>query len=239
MFQEKISTHTHPNYEELIRKTVRKIGYKNPNLGFDADTLKINLFIDEQSPHIAQGVDSDDNREQGAGDQGLMFGFACSETPELMPLPIVLSHKLVEKLTSLRKNGVLEWLRPDGKSQVSIEYNKFEPICVKKIVLATQHEDMLDRFNGSEQDELSFIHESLVEYVIKPTLAEYKIKSDDNFIVNGTGRFVEGGPKADTGLTGRKIIVDTYGGYARHGGGAFSGKDPSKVDDLLHTWPDI
>ena len=225
-----ISTHTHPNYEEVIRKTVRKIGYEDPNLGFDTDSLKIKLFIDEQSPHIAQGVDSEDNREQGAGDQGLMFGFACLETPELMPLPIVLAHKLVEKLTSIRKNGILPWLRPDGKSQVSIEYNKFKPICVKKIVLATQHEDMLHQFNGSEEDELSFIHENLVEHVIKPTLAQYNIKSDDNYIINGTGRFVEGGPKADTGLTGRKIIVDTYGGYARHGGGAFSGKDPSKVD---------
>ena len=225
-----ITTHTHPDYESIVRETVRGIGYANRKVGFHADTLKVQLFIDEQSPHIAQGVDEKNDREQGAGDQGLMFGFACKETPELMPLPIILSHRLAEQLAAVRKNGTLPWLRPDGKTQVSVEYNGYIPVRVTKIVVATQHIDMLEKFNNSENAELNFIRENLIEHVIQPVLNNYDIDYDKNFIINGTGRFVEGGPKADTGLTGRKIIVDTYGGYARHGGGAFSGKDPSKVD---------
>jgi S-adenosylmethionine synthetase len=225
-----ITTHTHPDYESIVRETVRGIGYANRKVGFHADTLKVQLFIDEQSPHIAQGVDEKNDREQGAGDQGLMFGFACKETPELMPLPIILSHRLAEQLALVRKNGTLPWLRPDGKTQVSVEYNGYTPVRVSKVVVATQHIDMLDKFNNNEDDELEFIRQNLIQEVIQPVLNNYDIPYDENFIVNGTGRFVEGGPKADTGLTGRKIIVDTYGGYARHGGGAFSGKDPSKVD---------
>ena len=225
-----ITTHTHPDYESIVRETVRGIGYANRKVGFHADTLEVQLFIDEQSPHIAQGVDEKNDREQGAGDQGLMFGFACKETPELMPLPIILSHRLAEKLALVRKNGTLPWLRPDGKTQVSVEYDGYTPVRVSKVVVATQHIDMLDKFNNNEDDELEFIRKNLIQEVIQPVLNNYDIPFDENFIVNGTGRFVEGGPKADTGLTGRKIIVDTYGGYARHGGGAFSGKDPSKVD---------
>jgi S-adenosylmethionine synthetase len=225
-----ITTHTHPDYESIVRETVRGIGYANRKVGFHADTLKVQLFIDEQSPHIAQGVDEKNDREQGAGDQGLMFGFACKETPELMPLPIILSHRLAEQLALVRKNGTLPWLRPDGKTQVSVEYDGYTPVRVSKVVVATQHIDMLDKFNNNEDDELEFIRQNLIQEVIQPVLNNYDIPYDENFIVNGTGRFVEGGPKADTGLTGRKIIVDTYGGYARHGGGAFSGKDPSKVD---------
>ena len=225
-----ITTHTHPDYESIVRETVRGIGYANRKVGFHADTLKVQLFIDEQSPHIAQGVDEKNDREQGAGDQGLMFGFACKETPELMPLPIILSHRLAEQLALVRKNGTLPWLRPDGKTQVSVEYDGYTPVRVSKVVVATQHIDMLDKFNKNEDDELEFIRQNIIQEVIQPVLNNYDIPYDENFIVNGTGRFVEGGPKADTGLTGRKIIVDTYGGYARHGGGAFSGKDPSKVD---------
>ena len=225
-----ITTHTHPNYESIVRETVRGIGYDNRKVGFHADTLKVQIFIDEQSPHIAQGVDEKNNREQGAGDQGLMFGFACKETPELMPLPIILSHRLAEQLSAVRKDGTLPWLRPDGKTQVSVEYDRYTPVRVTKVVVATQHMDMLEQFHNSEDSELSFIRENLINHVIQPVLNSYDIEYDENFIINGTGRFVEGGPKADTGLTGRKIIVDTYGGYARHGGGAFSGKDASKVD---------
>jgi len=225
-----ITTHTHPDYEAIVRETVREIGYTNRNVGFNADTLNVQIIIDEQSPQIAQGVDEKNDHEQGAGDQGLMFGFACKETPELMPLPIILSHRLAKQLAFVRKDGTLPWLRPDGKTQVSVEYDGYTPVKVTKIVVATQHIDMLDKFNNNAKDELQFIRENLINHVIQPVLNSYDIEYDNNFIINGTGRFVEGGPKADTGLTGRKIIVDTYGGYARHGGGAFSGKDPSKVD---------
>ena len=217
----------HPDYEQIAKDTIKSIGYNENIDGFSAKNVKVQLYIDEQSAHIAQGVDND--KEQGAGDQGLMFGFACNETPELMPFPIQLSHRIAEKLAYVRKNG-LTWLKPDGKTQVTVEYEDNKPIRVVKVVLATQHEDMLGKFNNSENEELVFITKEMVENVILPVLEEYEIPFEDNFIVNGTGRFVEGGPKADTGLTGRKIIVDTYGGYARHGGGAFSGKDPSKVD---------
>ena len=224
-----ITTKYHPDYEQIVRDTIRNIGYTDNTSGFSADKVKVQLYIDEQSPEIAQGVNEENNREQGAGDQGLMFGFACKETPELMPLPIQLSHRLTEKLAEVRKNGTLPWLGPDGKSQVTIEYNNFVPVGISKVVIATQHDDMKDRY-PSEKEEHDFISNEIIKNVIIPVIEKYGIDYEENFIVNGTGRFVLGGPEADTGLTGRKIIVDTYGGYARHGGGAFSGKDPSKVD---------
>ena len=224
-----ITTKNHPDYEQIVRNTIRDIGYTDNTSGFSADKVDVQLYIDEQSSEIAQGVNEEDNREQGAGDQGLMFGFACKETPELMPLPIQLSHKLTERLAKVRKNGSLAWLGPDGKSQVTIKYNGFTPVGISKVVIATQHEDMSDQFS-TEKEEHDFIYNEVVANVILPVLDKYSIDFEQNFIVNGTGRFVLGGPEADTGLTGRKIIVDTYGGYARHGGGAFSGKDPSKVD---------
>ena len=224
-----ITTKFHPDYEQIVRDTIRNIGYTDDTSGFSADTVKVQLYIDEQSPEIAQGVNEENNREQGAGDQGLMFGFACKETPELMPLPIQLSHRLTEKLAAVRKNGTLPWLGPDGKSQVTIEYNNFVPVGISKVVIATQHDDLKDKY-PSEKEEHDFISNEIIKNVIIPVIEKYGIDYEENFIVNGTGRFVLGGPEADTGLTGRKIIVDTYGGYARHGGGAFSGKDPSKVD---------
>jgi len=225
-----ITTSAKINYKEIARNTLEKIGYNRTDLNHNNENYKIDTIIKEQSPHIAQGVNQKKNHDQGAGDQGLMFGYACKETTELMPLPIVLSHCLTKQLSKVRKNGLLNWLKPDGKSQVTVEYNSEKtPIKVKKIVIATQHEDLLTKFND-EFEEHAFIKMSIIEKVILPVLNKYNLKYDDEFIVNGTGRFVEGGPIADVGLTGRKIIVDTYGGYARHGGGAFSGKDPSKVD---------
>ena len=216
------------NYSEIAEKTLREIGYN--------EECNIETLIKPQSRHIAQGVDSDENHEQGAGDQGLMFGYACNETPQLMPLPIVLSHELAKQLTKVRKENILEGLCPDGKSQVTIEYGSdFKPVEVKKVVIATQHLDMIESGQFSNEDlEHAFIRENIIKHVILPTLNKYDNifyeEIPNTAIVNGTGRFVEGGPVADVGLTGRKIIVDTYGGYAKHGGGAFSGKDPSKVD---------
>ena len=224
-----ITTDKHPDYKKVALDTIKSIGYNENNMGFSSKNVKIQLYLDEQSSHIAQGVDEKEEKEQGAGDQGLMFGFACNETPELMPFPIQLSHRIAEKLAYVRKN-TFNWLKPDGKTQVTVEYENNIPKKVVKVVLATQHDDMLSEFQNSEEKELEFITDKMIENVIIPVLDEYKIPYENNFVVNGTGRFVEGGPKADTGLTGRKIIVDTYGGYARHGGGAFSGKDPSKVD---------
>jgi S-adenosylmethionine synthetase len=186
-------------------------------------------MLHEQSSEIAQGVDSEDISEQGAGDQGLMFGYACNETPELMPLPIQIAHRLTERLTELRKDGTLPWLRPDGKSQVSVNYEDGKPVSVEKVVIATQHDDMLAVY-GTEEKELEFVKSEVIDHIIKPVLDSFDYPYSEDYIVNGTGRFVYGGPEADTGLTGRKIIVDTYGGSAPHGGGAFSGKDPSKVD---------
>ena len=214
---------------KVVKDTIRTIGYDKSNSGIDPEDVEVLSKLHEQSPEIAQGVDSDDVAEQGAGDQGLMFGFACKETPELMPLPIQIAQRLTERLTTLRKEGTLPWLRPDGKSQVSVKYNDTLPISIEKTVIATQHDDMLDKY-GNEESELEFVKSQVVENVIRPVLDSYGYAYEDNFIVNGTGRFVYGGPEADTGLTGRKIIVDTYGGYAPHGGGAFSGKDSSKVD---------
>ena len=215
--------------ENVIRNTIKEIGYHKGNSGVDPDEVKILNKLHEQSPEIAQGVDSENISEQGAGDQGLMFGYACKETPELMPLPIQISHRLTEKLSVLRKDGTLPWLRPDGKSQVSVLYENGIPKSVDKTVIATQHDDMLAKY-GSEAKELEFVKNEVIKNVIKPVLDSYGYDYRNDFIVNGTGRFVYGGPEADTGLTGRKIIVDTYGGYAPHGGGAFSGKDSSKVD---------
>ena len=217
------------NVEKVIKDTIKEIGYHKNNSGIDPDDVEVLSKLHEQSPEIAQGVDSEDISAQGAGDQGLMFGFACKETPELMPLPIQISHRLTERLTQLRKDGTLPWLRPDGKSQVSVNYEDGRPVSIDKTVIATQHDDMIGEY-GSENKELEFVNKEVVEHVIRPVLDSYGYDYNENFIVNGTGRFVYGGPEADTGLTGRKIIVDTYGGYAPHGGGAFSGKDPSKVD---------
>ena len=213
----------------LVKKTLTEIGYNNENSGINIDDLKIISKLDEQSPEIAQGVDSGNITEQGAGDQGMMFGFACQETPELMPIPIQIAQRLTERLSILRKDETLPWLRPDGKSQVSVEYKKHTPINIKKVVIATQHDDLLDEYS-TEEKELNFVRNEIIQHIIRPVLDTYEVPFENDFIVNGTGRFVYGGPAADTGLTGRKIIVDTYGGYAPHGGGAFSGKDPSKVD---------
>ena len=230
-----ITTNAEVKYNSIVEKTITDIGYTTQELGA-TDTLSKNKHfsiehnIVSHSPHIAQGVNIFEDHEQGAGDQGLMFGFACNETPELMPIPIQLAQKLALHLSKLRKTKELNWLKPDGKSQVSVEYdNNNKPVKVNNVVIATQHEDMLNIFK-TEEEEHKFISDNIISKIIKPVLNDYKIDYDNNFIVNGTGRFVVGGPLADTGLTGRKIIVDTYGGYARHGGGAFSGKDPSKVD---------
>ena len=217
--------------EKLVKKTLSEIGYNNEEYGMDHENVNVISMLHEQSSEIAQGVDEGTglHAEQGVGDQGLMFGYACNETPELMPLPIHLSHRLVERLTDLRKDGTIPWLRPDGKSQVSVAYENGNPVSITKVVIATQHDNMMDQF-GDEKAEHDFVESEVIEKVIKPVLDECGLPYEESFIVNGTGRFVFGGPEADTGLTGRKIIVDTYGGYAPHGGGAFSGKDPSKVD---------
>ena len=217
--------------EKTVKKTLDEIGYNDIAYGMDQKNVKIISMLDKQSPEIAQGVNEGSglHNEQGAGDQGLMFGYACNETKELMPLPIHLSHRLVERMSALRKSGEIPWLRPDSKSQVSVVYENSTPVKIGKVVIATQHDDMLDKFNN-ETEEHSFVKQEVIKSVIKPVLEESGLPYDEDFIVNGTGRFVFGGPEADTGLTGRKIIVDTYGGYAPHGGGAFSGKDPSKVD---------
>jgi len=218
-----ITTNAKIDYEKVARDTLRSIGYDNVDYGIDYKTCEVLVKYDTQSPDIAQGVDGamDDSLDQGAGDQGLMFGYACDETNELMPLPIHLSHRLVERQAMLRKNGKLSWLRPDAKSQVTIEYNGNKPIRVDTVVLSTQH---------SPDIKLDDLREAVIEEIIYPIIPKELIKGDIKFLINPTGRFVIGGPQGDCGLTGRKIIVDTYGGAAPHGGGAFSGKDPSKVD---------
>ena len=218
-----ISTNAKIDYEKVARDTLKLIGYDNVDYGIDYKTCEVLVKYDTQSPDIAQGVDGamDDPLDQGAGDQGLMFGYACDETNELMPLPIHLSHRLVERQALLRKNGKLSWLRPDAKSQVTIEYDDNRPIRVDTVVLSTQH---------SPDIKLDDLREAVIEEIIKPIIPKELIKGDIKFLINPTGRFVIGGPQGDCGLTGRKIIVDTYGGAAPHGGGAFSGKDPSKVD---------
>ena len=206
--------------EKLIRKTISEIGYDDPDLKFDSNSCEVMVKLDSQSPDISQGVTANENKEQGAGDQGLMFGYASNETEELMPLPILLAQKLTKKLTELRKNGQLPWVRPDGKSQVSVRYEDDKPKSLEAVVISTQHSP-----NISQEE----ITKQIIEHVIKPTCGE--LWNDNIKIhVNPTGKFEIGGPHGDAGLTGRKIIVDTYGGMGRHGGGAFSGKDPSKVD---------
>ena len=206
--------------EELVRKTIREIGYDNKDLMFDAETCQVNLRLHSQSPDISQGVTATDEKEQGAGDQGLMFGYATNETKELMPMPILLAHKLIQKLSQVRRDKTLPWVRPDGKSQVSVRYEDNKPVKIETVVVSTQHSPDIS------QDEIS---KEITDKVIKPVLDD--LWNDEIKIhINPTGKFVIGGPHGDAGLTGRKIIVDTYGGFGRHGGGAFSGKDPSKVD---------
>jgi len=218
-----ITTNAMVDYEAIVRDTLKGIGYDNPESGIDFKTCEVLTKFGYQSPDIAQGVDNalDDPKNQGAGDQGLMFGYACDETPELMPLPIWLSHRLVERQALLRKDGRLPWLRPDAKSQVTLEYENNKPKRIDTVVLSTQH---------SPEIELKTLREAVIEEIIQPILPKSLIQGDIKFLINPTGRFVIGGPQGDCGLTGRKIIVDTYGGAAPHGGGAFSGKDPSKVD---------
>ena len=206
--------------EELVRKTIREIGYDNKDLMFDADTCEVDLRLHSQSPDISQGVTATEEKEQGAGDQGLMFGYATNESKELMPLPILLAHKLIQKLSQVRRDKTLAWVRPDGKSQVSVRYEDNKPTKIETVVISTQHAPEI-----SQED----ISKEIIDKVIKPVLGDLwndQIKTH----INPTGKFVIGGPHGDAGLTGRKIIVDTYGGFGRHGGGAFSGKDPSKVD---------
>ncbi|HCG8481801.1 TPA: methionine adenosyltransferase [Vibrio parahaemolyticus] len=216
-----ITTSAWVDIEELTRETVREIGYVHSDMGFDANSCAVLNTIGKQSPDINQGVDKADPKEQGAGDQGIMFGYACNETEVLMPAPITYSHRLVEKQAEVRKNGTLPWLRPDAKSQVTFQYDQDKIVGIDAVVLSTQHCDSI-----STPD----LREAVMEEIIKPVLPAEWISKDTNFFINPTGRFVIGGPMGDCGLTGRKIIVDTYGGAARHGGGAFSGKDPSKVD---------
>jgi S-adenosylmethionine synthetase len=218
-----ITTGARVNYSEVVRKTVKRIGYNDPTIGFDTHTCTVIVAYGEQSPNIAQGVDEGKglDLDQGAGDQGLMFGYACDETPQLMPLPIYLAHRLVERQSELRRDGRLPWLRPDAKSQVTIKYVDSKPDSIETVVLSTQHQPGLTHKQ---------IEEAVIEQIIKPVLPKNLIKGQIKYLVNPTGSFEIGGPKGDCGLTGRKIIVDTYGGSAPHGGGAFSGKDPSKVD---------
>jgi S-adenosylmethionine synthetase len=211
-----ITTSAHVDYDELIRKTVEQVGYDNALYGFDSTTCAVMCTIKRQSPDIAMGVDTG-----GAGDQGLMFGYACNETEELMPMPIQLAHRLTQRLSEVRKSKKVDFLRPDGKSQVTVEYRDGKPVRVDCVVISTQHSDTVPNED---------LRNAIMEHVIKPIIPAHMLDAKTKFHINPTGRFVIGGPMGDAGLTGRKIIVDTYGGYSRHGGGAFSGKDPSKVD---------
>ncbi|EKE87496.1 methionine adenosyltransferase [Idiomarina xiamenensis] len=216
-----ISTHAWVDIEELTRATVRKVGYTHSDMGFDGNSCAVLNAIGKQSSDINQGVDRDHPEQQGAGDQGLMFGYASNETDVLMPAPITYAHRLVERQSQVRNDGTLPWLRPDAKSQLTFVYEDGKPVAIDTVVLSTQH---------AEDVSLAQVQEAVMETVIKPVLPSEWVTKDTRYFINPTGRFVIGGPMGDCGLTGRKIIVDTYGGMARHGGGAFSGKDPSKVD---------
>ena len=223
-----ITTEAHVDYIEIARRIIREIGYTKPEYGFDAETCNITCSLHTQSADIARGVDQAleakealERDELGAGDQGMMFGFACDETPELMPLPITLAHRITRRLAEMRKSGGLGYLRPDGKAQVTVEYENGRPVRVNTVVLSTQHDEDADA---------DTLRRDMIEKVIRPCIPAEMLDGETRYFINPTGRFVLGGPAADTGLTGRKIIVDTYGGYARHGGGAFSGKDATKVD---------
>lgn len=225
-----ITTEAVVDYQKIVRDTVNEIGYNNAEYGFDCNTCAVVNLIHQQSPDIAMGVDKaleakngemSDGLDNGAGDQGMMFGYACDDTPELMPLPISIAHKLAKRLTEVRKNGTMPYLRPDGKTQVTVCYEDGKPVFVDTVVVSSQHSDKVD---------METLRKDIIENVIKPTIPTELVKGDIKIFVNPTGRFVIGGPMGDSGLTGRKIIVDTYGGWSRHGGGAFSGKDPTKVD---------
>ncbi|SFP35387.1 methionine adenosyltransferase [Nitrosomonas cryotolerans] len=218
-----ITTHASVDYNIIARETVKNIGYTSSEIGFDSSTCAVLTAFNKQSPDIAQGVNrsKEEEMDQGAGDQGLMFGYACDETPQLMPMPIFYAHRLVERQAELRKKGQLAWLRPDAKSQVSVRYQDGKPQRIETVVISTQHDPDISQ---------AALTEAVIEEIIKPVLPKEMLSEQIQYLVNPTGRFVVGGPMGDCGLTGRKIIVDTYGGAAHHGGGAFSGKDPSKVD---------
>lgn len=216
-----VTTTGYTNIEEVARRVINEIGYNNSSAGFDGNSCSVLVAVHGQSPDISQGVTATENHEQGAGDQGMMFGYACTETTELMPMPIALSHRLTRRMAEVRKGGLLPWMRPDGKAQVTVAYENGRPVAVDAVVISTQHDEAVS------QNE---IRRAMIEEVIRHEIPAELLHRDTKYYINPTGRFVIGGPAGDSGLTGRKIIVDTYGGYCPHGGGAFSGKDPSKVD---------